>query len=247
MTTDYIIEDTNLTNAWIQILNRVIVSPGMEITPLLLTLTGFDESQVIREVIDTSLDKRRLSRIQTVSETIFPNSLYILCKKDRHEFYERYKRNLPRIKKIEPKGNGKGTYFERMIAFDGGTKQINQLEIIIKSIDSGKVKRRSKLQIAIFDPRVDHTNGLFQGFPCLQHVTFYLSHSGGLVLNSFYAIQYLYRRGYGNWLGLVNLGKFVANELNIEFEKFNCYIGVEKLDTENISRIDAQKLLRKIS
>jgi hypothetical protein len=82
---------------------------------------------------------------------------------------------------------------------------------------------------------------MFQGFPCLQHATFLVSENGGLVLNSFYAVQYLYRRAYGNWLGLINLGKFVANELQLNFERFNCYVGVEQLD--KLKKKQAQNLL----
>ncbi len=240
MTTSPLIEETNLSTAWQIALERIVNGSGKEITPLLLTLTGFDEIPHIRETLDMHLKKSNLPSIQTVSETIFPESLYQYYGKDRAKLYETYCKNLLRIKKIDPTNN-KGTYFERLIAYESSNKKINQLEIIISSINSKKVKRRSKLQAAIFDPSKDHSNKMFQGFPCLQHVTFYISENGGLVLNSFYAIQYLYRRGYGNWLGLINLGKFIANEVGLEFERFNCYIGVEQLD--HLKKTEAKKLI----
>jgi len=240
MTSPYVIEDSNVSYAWVKALNKILESPGNEITPLLLTLTNFEESPDIRAALDLNLTKSKLASIQTVSETIFPKSLYQLCGQNRSKLYEQYLRNMPRIRKIDT-SNANGTYFERMIAFNGSHLKINQLEIIISSIESKNVKRRSKLQASIFDPRIDHTNKPFQGFPCLQHVTFFVSENNGLILNSFYAVQYLYRRGYGNWLGLINLGKFVANELNMDFERFNCYIGVEKLE---ITKSKAHKLLK---
>ena len=58
-------------------------------------------------------------------------------------------------------------------------------------------------------------------------------------------MQYLYQRAYGNWLGLINLGKFVAEETNLEFERFNCFVGVEKLD--NLTKTEAGILLDKMS
>jgi len=142
------------------------------------------------------------------------------------------------------KRNGRGTYFERLIAYEGlAGNKVNQLEMIITSLrPDSKIKRRSKLQISIFDPRVDHTNGPYQSFPCLQHITFYKTKQGGLVLNSFYAIQYLYERAYGNWMGLINLGRFVAREAGLEFERFNCFIGVELLD--ELSMEEAKQLLK---
>jgi len=220
------IEETNLSRAWITALEHADAEKSREITPLILTLTGFDETKEIRNVLDKALDEDKINSVDTVAETIFPASLYRLCKYDRNAFYNEYIANLPRIHSID-KRNNRGTYFERLIAFDGN---INQLEIIIKSLQSDKSVRRSKLQAAIFDPAKDHLNGPYQGFPCLQHITFYVTKEGGLVLSSFYAIQLLYKKAYGNWLGLINLGKFVAQETGLELERFNCHIGIEQLE-----------------
>lgn len=235
-TKPFLLEETNLSNAWCKVLKHAITEPSGEISPLVLTLTGFDESLHIKEVVDCDLKRNKKTSIDTVSETIFPESLYELCKRDRNAFYNEYIANLPRIREIDS-SNGRGTYFERLIAYDGN---INQLETIIKSISEDPVLRRSKLQAGIFDPREDHLTGPYQRFPCLQHVTFYVSKQGGLVLNSFYAIQFFYQKAYGNWLGLINLGKFVARETGLKLERFNCTVGVETL---GITKTQAQNLL----
>ncbi|HEV7332537.1 MAG TPA: hypothetical protein VGN63_15975 [Flavisolibacter sp.] len=238
-----LLEGENLSDVWLKVLESTLENSPHEITPLIVTLTDFKESSTIRETLDAHLQSNRLASIQTVSETIFPESLFQFLGKDRLELYKEYLKNLTRIKRIDS-SNRNGTYFERLIAFDGNEKKINQLEIIISSLQNQNIKRRSKLQASVFDPRKDHTNRPFQGFPCLQHITFYRSSNGGLVMNSFYAIQYLYRRAYGNWLGLINLGRFVANELQIELERFNCYVGIEHLD--HLSKGDAQDLIIKL-
>ncbi len=239
-TSPLLIEDTSLSNAWCKILEYIIKNSGNEITSLLLSLTNFEESSKMRKVLNSSLKNNKMASVETVSETIFPDSLYKLYGQNRAKFYQGYLENLPRLKKIDT-SNSHGTYFGRLIAYDGSRKKINQLELIISSLKINNIKRRSKLQASIFDPEKDHTEGAFQGFPCLQHVTFYKSKNGGLILNSFYAIQYLYRRAYGNWLGLINLGKFVANETGLKFERFNCYIGVEHLD--KLTKEQAKNLL----
>ncbi len=244
MTEPVLINESNLSSAWVSVLKYVVEKPGIEICPLVLSLTHFEENDRTRKILDHSLIEDNFSSIQTVSETIFPKSLYEFCCYDRQLLYKEYLRNIPRIKSIDKRSNGRGTYFERLIAFDGQKSKINQLEIIINSILEGKIKRRSKLQASVFNPEKDHTNGMYQGFPCLQHISFYKTAQNGLVLNSFYAIQYLYKRAYGNWLGLINLGKFVASELNIELERFNCYIGVEKLD--HLKKTDARILLENL-
>jgi hypothetical protein len=243
MSVPLLFKDTNLSNAWCEILNHVTTSSGYEIAPLVLTLTEFDESKVVREKLNAHLAAEKFDSIETVSETIFPNSLYHISNSDKNKLYELYLTNvLPRIKKID-KSNSRGTYFERLIAYEdsANNRTINQLDIIINSLLDTSNNRRSKLQASIFDPTKDHLNGPYQKFPCLQHTTFYKSETGGLILNSFYAIQYLYQRAYGNWLGLINLGKFVAKEANMEFERFNCFVGVEKLD--HLKKNQAKKLL----
>lgn len=248
-----VIEDNNLSNAWHKILKLLVESRHGEISPLVLTLTAFDESEGIKSALQVNLKeknessdrKKRMPNIQTVSETIFPQSLYELAGYDRIKLYALYKKNLPKIKKLDS-SNRNGTYFSRLIAFGEGDKSKNQLEIIIKALIEEKSPRRSKLQAAIFDPFIDHTNSAMQGFPCLQHVTFVKTKDRGLILNSFYAIQFFYKRAYGNWLGLINLGKFVAKESGLRFERFNCFIGAEALESQNISKTDARKLLERL-
>jgi thymidylate synthase len=254
-TSPILIEDDNLSNAWLQILKLLISSKDGEISPLVLSLTTFEETESIKSTLENNIreknessnKKKRLPEIQTVAETIFPQSIYEQVHYDRAKLYELYKKNLHRFKKLDP-SNRKGTYFSRMIAFGEGESSKNQLEIIISAlIEEKKSPRRSKLQAAIFDPFLDHSNSAMQGFPCLQHVTFVKTKNGGLILNSFYAIQFFYKRAYGNWLGLINLGKFVAKESGLKFERFNCFIGAEALESQNISKGEAKKLLENIN
>lgn len=239
MTSPLLIESANLSYSWIQILDYIVNNPGKEITPLVLSITDFEEDFEFRSTLNAKLAALKMDSIETVSETIFPMSLYQYSK-NRESLYNEYLKILPRLKKIDSRNN-RGTYFERLIAYEKNNNKVNQLEIIISSLETKKPNRRSKFQASIFDPTKDHLKGPYQRFPCLQHVTFYKS-EGGLVLNSFYAIQYLFQRAYGNWLGLINLGKFMAKELNIEFERLNCFIGVEQLD-QKILKKDAKKLL----
>lgn len=238
-----LIEENNLSKAWCKVLQHIIDKSGNEITPLVLTLSDFDEDSTMKNELNKDMAIHQLDSIDIVSETIFPQSLYLFNKSNRHELFRLYLENvLPRLKKIDQR-NSAGTYFERLIAF--GDSQKNQLEIIIDSLsEDSKIKRRSKSQAAIFDPLKDHKNGVFQSFPCLQHVSFYKSENGGLIINSFYAMQYLYQRAYGNWLGLINLGKFVAKETGLVLERFNCFVGVEKLD--HLTKAQAKELIGKM-
>lgn len=244
MTTPTLIQDLNLSQSWLEVLKKFVDISGKELSPLVLTITDFEENESTRRILDSHLMANKKQSIQTVSETIFPVSLFRLFKNDRHEFYKEYKGNFKRISKLDllsnKRRNGRGTYFQRLIDYSGKEERINQLENIIESIQDDKNNRRSRFQASTFDPSTDSLDGPYLGFPCLQHVTFYVTKEKGLVLNAFYAMQHIYEKAYGNWLGLINLGKFVADELDIPFERFNCFISIEKLD--GLSKTEAKGL-----
>ena len=244
MDTNYVVSGLNLSESWLTVFDKVTNNTGNELSPLVVTITDFSESLAVKRTLDKHLVKNEHYGIDTVAATIFPDALYHFFKTDRNLLYANYINNLPRLKRADP-ANRRGTYFERLIAYDE-IKRVNQLEIIIGSLLDKNNPRRSKLQAGIFDPLQDHLNDKYQKFPCLQHVTFYKSETGGLILNSFYAIQYLYQKAYGNWLGLINLGKFVANEAGLNFERFNCFIGIEQLEAK-ITKADAKSLLKDIN
>lgn len=244
MTTPTLIQDLNLSESWLKVLEAYDGIPGQELSPLIVTITDFEENETVRKTLDEDLLKRNKQSIQTVSETIFPLSLQKLFRNDRQEFYDEYKANFKRIKKLDLRSkkrrNGRGTYFQRLIDYPGTDGKLNQIENIIQSIQDNKNNRRSRYQATTFNPNTDSLDGPYLGFPCLQHVTFYVTKENGLILNGFYAMQHIYEKAYGNWLGLINLGKFVSEELGIPFERFNCFVSIEKLDT--LTKAGARKL-----
>ena len=63
-----------------------------------------------------------------------------------------------------------------------------------------------------------------------------LPSSDGLVVNAFYATQQLFDKAYGNYLGLAQLGAFMAHELKTPLARLNVMVGVAKL--ERISKTD---------
>ena len=52
----------------------------------------------------------------------------------------------------------------------------------------------------------------------------------GLVVNAFYATQQVFNKAYGNYLGLAQLGAFMAHEMKIPLARVNIMAGIEKLD-----------------
>jgi hypothetical protein len=228
---EHYIEELSLSVAWAKALRLASARGRSEIAPLTVSITGFDESgmvnetRAIRSAIDRVLAAGKKQTVETVANTIFPNSLWNPSA-PRTQLFERYHSVLPKLRK-DPK-NRRGIYFERMIT-GGPAGRTNQLEHAISMYKARASVRRSALQTATFDPSKDHSTSAQLGFPCLQHVAFTPS-DGALNVNAIYATQYLVERGYGNYLGLCRLGRFVAQELGLRLGRLTCLVGLAKCD-----------------
>lgn len=232
-----IIEETNISHAWARAFAIAMDEPKGKIIPLVIVISDFKNSEVnedskIRELLDNSLETSGAQSIHTVANTIFPISLWN-PQKSRQTLFDRHEKCWPRIKKCP--ANNRGHYFHRFVAYekDSGQPTVNQLEEIINTWNNTKFKRRSALQLSVFDPRKDHVNQPYQRFPCLHQVCFTPKGSNGedgLIATGFYANQYLYKRAYGNYLGLCRLGKFVAHEIGLELTQMVCYSAIATLD-----------------
>lgn len=235
--THYLVED-NLSRAWARAFLAAMEQPGVgKISPLCVTVRGLDESRpveepAIRQALNNALEVQDEFPCNTVANTIFPSSRW-KPELGRERLFERYRKMLPTIKRADKQRNKNGTYFERMIAFgsdsdESDSGEINQLEHIISTYTERGNHRRSALQASIFDPAKDHTHQRRRGFPCLQQVAFTPLEDGKLGVTGFYATQYLFEKAYGNYLGLYNLGCFMAHELGLELAQLNCIASVVK-------------------
>ncbi len=78
--------------------------------------------------------------------------------------------------------------------------------------------------------------------PCLQQVSFTFD-DGALHLNAFYATQQIARKAYGNYLGLARLGAFMADQMQLQFEQMNVFVGMAQMDVAK-SHPDALALMQ---
>lgn len=243
MSNSYTTENSNLSIAWAEGLLQ-LMRPGVtELAPLIVTVTDIDgndpaERVEVRRALDQALGPQRGS-CSTVANTIFPRSLWNPAR-DRSVLYERYIEHAwPRIRKCP--ANRRGTYFQRMIAFENGAAQpVNQLEHIISTWIRGN-HRHSALQLSVFDPRHDHNHCRQMGFPCLHQVCFTpigINGAEGLGVTGFYATQHMFEKAYGNYLGLCRLGHFVAHELKLRLVRMTCIAASAKLGKVNKSQLE---------
>ncbi|HDZ21846.1 hypothetical protein LCGC14_0225750 [marine sediment metagenome] len=215
------------TIAWAKALIRVL-GPG--VTPSILVQIEAPEGHInehddIRSLLAQALSQRGLSSIETVANTIFPNSLWNPGR-PRQELFDRYRAIWPRVKKC--RANHNGVYFQRLIAFPKfGDDERNQLDYIINTYASGN-HRHSAHQASIYAPAVDATNQRQRGFPCLQQVAFSIE-GDKLTVIGFYPTQHIFEKAYGNYLGLCQLGTFMAHEIGIPFAGMQCFASHPKV------------------
>ena len=243
-----VIDDTNLSRAWARLLLQVLDGSGTEVAPLILSLSGFAQSgqavedAALRRALDQLLMRKGRIVVENVAFTIFPQRLWEMSRGDRTCLFARYRATFPRWRAINRKANGRGLYFERMVMYGRGPCDGNQLEWILSQFDSRKGVRRSMLQATTFDPDRDHVASAQLGFPCLQQVSFEPT-VAGLVTNAFYATQQIFDKAYGNYLGLAQLGAFMAQEMGMPLARLNVMVGVAKLERINKSDADLVPLV----
>jgi hypothetical protein len=193
------------------------------------------EDSTIRAAADAALAGHGCYSVAITASMIFPYKAWERAgRPNRTIFFDWYlERYLPRLK-ARARANQYGTYFERMVAFTGArpSKEFavcNQLDRLVADWTRRRPRprrpRQSALQVACFDPVKDLTGQAVRGFPCLQQVSFSYDDSDGLAVSAYYPTEYIFDRGYGNYLGLCHLGIFMAHELGLKFVGLNCYIG----------------------
>ena len=236
-----VINDDNLGRAWSRLLLRVLEGSGTEIAPLVLSLTGFGkkgtvpEDASVRQALDHLLERKARFKVNAIAFTIFPQRLWTMSRGARSCLFALYRATVPRWKAMNKKANGRGLYFERLVNYGRGPVDGNQLEWILSQYNARKGVRRSLLQATTFDPDRDHVASAQLGFPCLQQVSFEPT-TEGLVVSAFYATQQIFDKAYGNYLGLAQLGAFMAHEMGMPLARLNVMVGVAKL--ERIAKSD---------
>lgn len=248
-TSPQLIEATNLSTGWARVVHTLNQPGCRSISPLIFSLTGFDENGypeengAIRAAIDKMLADLGKRDCENVAFTIFPQRYYEMSGGDRDVFFEMYREAFPRIQAFNARNNKRGSYFQRLVDFEGGGAGFNQLKWILDEYDRNPSTRKSKWQATTFDPYRDFSTTAQQEFPCLQQVSFTFSDDGGLIVNAFYATQQMIRKAYGNYLGLSRLGRFVAHEMEVNMERLNVFIGVAQADEMKKSDLSFQALM----
>jgi hypothetical protein len=228
-----------LAESWSKAFLELLHAPSHEVSPLFLRIAAADGNHLLNEdpglraALDALLATNdKYKSVDTIANTIFPQTRWLIAGQNRSEFFAKYNRDYPRIKRLDIQ-NRKGTYFGRMVEPIAGVPE-GQLEHIIGIYSRLPSAVRMKLQLSIFDPIRDHERGARPSFPCMQQISF-APHDATLDVNAFYASQQFLLKGYGNYLGLTRLGQFMASQMGLQLRSVNVFAGIAKIDVSRSS------------
>lgn len=216
----HVVPGGTITDAWLGAVSH-LRSIGREEFDLVVQIDdpapdGADPAVVAE--LDHLLASKGLQSVTTVANTIFPSQL-ARTSVTPARLYERYLRILPRLRGQSK--NAKGTYFGRLIALplgEGRATPVNQLDLIIQDLRTelghrleGKPAMRHIYEAQIHIPGKDRRP---LGFPCMSSLSFHLDRDR-LRLTATYRNQYYIERALGNFLGLAELQRFVADTVGL--------------------------------
>ncbi len=232
----------NISEAWIRTLDVASRESGNRRVHVVTAIADpAAEVLSVRNVLDRFLADRSQQPITTVSETIFPSSLYQdpgfdwhlgLARKEEAildaaaaDLYSSYIDMLPMLMTV--RANNRGTYFSRMITWPGTSDDgTNQLALRIDRLRSEARNGRRTNNTLDIDVGADAVVAEIpvrgvqvydvgdmrtRGFPCLTHIDLTL-HKGALHCTAVYRHQYLIEKAYGNFVGLGALMKFLCQQ-----------------------------------
>jgi ribosome modulation factor len=230
----------SVDGAWKQAVQMALNAPSHEICPLTVTIQRESEDEdwddaEARQAVNKLLDEASRQPVEHVASTIFMKSWWNK-NRPRDEYYRRYKKNLPKLRSFRQNANG--IYLERLINYPGelGKEGLNQLERIIQMFNAG-TRRRSAFQATPYNPSTDLKATPYLHFPCLQQVAFIPTRAKELTVLGFYPVHYLFQRAYGNYLGLVHLGEFMAQGMSLRLSRVICIAGVATLEEKTSDRV----------
>jgi hypothetical protein len=155
-----------------------------------------------------------------VAYTIFPHALAERCN-SRDDLFRRYNRSSGLYERLMRRGapSAWGTYFRRMTHY--GPHRVNQLEEIVTAVRSRRQLYKAAYTVLIAEPGSETTRPI--GAPCLNYVAVQIDTSNRSVgLLAIYRNHDFLQKAYGNYWGLCNLLRFLADETGLAPGPLTC-------------------------
>lgn len=235
-----------ISEVWVAAANMLLSAKEHRLSNLIVEVdSSIPENFAVRGLVNALLAKTegREDVIEAVADTIFPWDLYDPNESDSSaELFKRWEITNRIARQVVPKGD----YFQRMCAYplDGykkGGGHVNQLSRVADQLRKAHHEYKNQEnngnhyeigisfgsdELCIYKPGVDNCK---MGFPCLSHLSVTLI-DGRLDLTATYRAQDLDAKAYGNYVGLLRVIDFLANESGFEKGNLICVATCAKFD-----------------
>ncbi len=208
---------TGITSAevWVKVMEHLLGVDGKCFHLVAAIERPAEEQKDFTRVVDLLAEETGTKSTMENANSIWPRMMAIPGQ-DLETTMKRVKEfAIPLIKEANPQHD---SYVERIVAWrsrDGG-QPVTQLENVIHRMLKEKenaAPKSSTYEIPIFSAGLDAG---YLGFPCLSHLSFKLDVSGEAIhLTALYRNHHFITHGYGNYLGLGRLMRFVAGQVGL--------------------------------
>jgi thymidylate synthase len=246
MITGRSVEVAGLSEGWLDGCRALLASTGHETNHLFVRMTDpLPEDSRIREAVDDLLAAARYQSVTEVRNTIFPAALAEQFT-DPNELIAEYLEDYETLQRL---GSSQGTYFGRICEYPhpDGTVTRQLANTIAKLSEARESTRwRAIYQLNVYAEHKDDKKK--RGFfPCMAHLSFQLARDGGVVNRldclALYRYQDMMLKGYGNYLGLAELQRYVANATGFVPGELTVIAGHAQLTLNPAARARLEALL----
>lgn len=241
-------EAENLSEGWLRAALIFCGAPGKKAVHVIVRITNpaAPEDTAIRAAAEGLLEAVNAPRdpmshyppIETTRSTIFP-APWAANRPEPSElaayYRARYHSKPGGLRYF--KANERGTYFGRIVAYprfgeddspaDQLSETVRKLRDEIANAKEGRGPKRARYEINIYNERCDRNP---MSFPCLAHVSIHLDHERRLNLQAIYRNEHIIKRGYGNFLGLAELQRYIAAAVQVDCGELLITIGHGEFD-----------------
>lgn len=219
-----------LSEGWARTVRGLLDCPGRQAFHTVTVMTDpTREDDALRAGLDQLLERQRKAPVVEVANTVFPQAL-AGSSRDVGHLGERYRAIYPRVKGLH-RDNKSGTYFGRLVEYPSPSGPVDQLATVVDRmkaqralVKSGRTKgvMSAAYEATVHEPhdpvaylatQLPGKDRQIRGFPCMTGLSFQLI-GAQLHLLAQYRYEYLFAKGYGNYLGLAQLMAFVASQVD---------------------------------
>lgn len=204
------VEATTVSDAWVGACRVLLAVPSAETTHLVLRMEEpLPERDEVRHAANEFLAAvPDCQPIDEVRNTIFPAELADEFPKPE-DLMREYLELYPFIRRLSW-DNRRGTYFGRICAYPRPNgKDGRQLENTVRKLRESRdgTKWKAIYELDIYSEWKD--SKVKRGFPCMSHLAFHLN-GDRLDCLATYRNHDLITKGYGNYLGIAELQRYLA-------------------------------------